>query len=223
MEIMHIKALILKKHKYLGDPINIIRIFNDKYVDEMSLFDYSQNKTINYELLKKISNEAFFPISYGGGIESLKMIEKVISCGYERVIINSHQYKETGFLENSIKEFGTSTIIAAIDIKNFFGRYKIYTNGGRDLVKFDLANYLIRLNNIGVSEIIINSITNDGTKSGYDYKLIDIVNEYLTNTNFIIAGGSRGKKILIYVGMIKLFLHVLLEVVLFFRENMTRF
>ena len=73
-----------------------------------------------------------------------------------------------------------------------------------------------------MSEIIINSITNDGTKSGYDYKLIDIVNEYLTNTNFIIAGGSR-KKILIYVGMIKLFLHVLLEVVLFFRENMTRF
>ena len=60
-------------------------------------------------------------------------------------------YKETGFLENSIKEFGTSTIIAAIDIKKFFGRYKIYTNGGRDLVKFDLANYLIRLNNIGVS------------------------------------------------------------------------
>ena len=62
------KGINFKKHKYLGDPINIIRIFNDKYVDEMSLFDYSQNKTINYELLKKISNEAFFPISYVGGI-----------------------------------------------------------------------------------------------------------------------------------------------------------
>ena len=75
-----------------------------------------------------------------------------------------------------------------------------------------------------MSEIIINSITNDGTKSGYDYKLIDIVNEYLTNTNFCNSWWiQRKKKILIYVGMIKLFLHVLLEVVLFFRENMTRF
>ena len=187
------KGVKFSNYKYLGDPINIIRIFNDKQVDEMTLLDIGNNSIINYELIKKISNEAFFPISYGGGIDSLNKIEKVLYSGYQRVIVNSYQYVDDSFLQNAIREFGSSTIIAAVDVKkSLFGKYRIYTNSGTNKINKNLDLLLDELDQKGVSEVIINSIDNDGTKKGYDYELIKLVENKLVNTNFMISGGSRG-------------------------------
>jgi cyclase len=187
------KGVKFNNYKYLGDPINIIRIFNDKQVDEMTLLDIGNNSLINYEFIKKISNEAFFPISYGGGIDSLKKIEQVLYCGYERVIINSHHYLDDSFLQKAIREFGSSTIIVAVDVKkSLLGKYRIYTNSGTNKLNKNLDEVLVDLDKKGVSEIIINSIDYDGTKRGYDYDLIKLVDKYLLNTNFMISGGSRG-------------------------------
>lgn len=187
------KGVKFSNYKYLGDPINIIRIFNDKLVDEMALLDIGNNSIINYELIKKISNEAFFPISYGGGIDSLKKIEKILCSGFERVIVNSHQFIDDFFLQNAIREFGSSTIIASVDVKkSIFGKYKVFTNLGTNKINKNLDSLLDELDKKGLSEIIINSIDNDGTKQGYDYELIKLVEKKLVNTNFMISGGSRG-------------------------------
>ena len=187
------KGKKFSNYRYLGDPINIVRIFNDKQVDEMALFDIGGKHDINYELLMKISNEAFFPISYGGGIDSLEKIERVLYCGYERVIVNSYHHADDYFLREAIREFGSSTIIAAVDVKkSLFGNYRIYTNSGTKRLEKKLDILLNELDEIGLSEIIINSIDNDGTRKGYDYELLSFVEKRLVNTNFMISGGSRG-------------------------------
>lgn len=189
------KGKKFKDHKYIGDPINAVKIFNDKEVDELVFIDITatiSNKRPNYQLLKNIAAECFMPLAYGGGISSLEMIKEILAIGIEKVILNSHAVLNPSFVKEATEYFGSSTIVAAIDVKkNFFGKYEVFIKSGTEKTKLNPFDWVRKLEELGVGEILINNIDKDGTSSGYDWSLIRDISS-IVNIPVIAGCGASG-------------------------------
>lgn len=193
--LLHDKGLVktvnFKSPKYIGDPINAIRIFNEKQVDELALFDISvtKNKTqIDFDLLKDIAVNANMPMTYGGGIKTVADASKIISLGFEKVSISSAFFDNPEILNMVTAEVGAQSVSVCLDVKKVNSEYSIFTHRGTIKVKLGLLEALELLENNSFGEIIINSIDRDGTFSGYDMELARIVREN-TSVNITILGG----------------------------------
>ena len=188
-----VKGTKFKKHKYIGDPINTFKIFNDKLVDEISIFNIEKNfnyNSDNLDYLERIFSEAFIPVSYGGNIKSLDTIRKIIKIGAEKIILNSAVHNDIQFLKNAIREFGESTINVCLDYKeDFFGRKHIYINHGTKKVSKNIEAHIKELNNLNVGELIIQSINREGTSLGFDYSYFNHLTQNL-RIQSVISGGS---------------------------------
>jgi imidazole glycerol-phosphate synthase subunit HisF len=170
------KSVRFKKFKYIGDPINAVRIFNEKEVDELVVIDTDsskKNSKPNFYLLERIAREAFMPMAYGGGLNNLDDVRRIIKLGYEKVIINSFALKKPEFIKEISRVSGSQSTLVCVDIKkNFFGKYSIYDHSKGVLVKKDLKNHIDQMIDNGAGEIIINSVDKDGTYEGYDLELL---------------------------------------------------
>lgn len=189
-----VKTFNFKNPKYLGDPINIIKIFNEKEVDELTIFDIdssSQGKTIDYEFLKKLSRESKMPICYGGGITNADQAEKIISMGIEKISINTAYLNNPNILEEISKRVGSQSVVLTLDIKKKFGNYFIYKLNGSLNTKKKLSDVLKSLNYHLVGEVVINCIHRDGTKEGFDINLIKQTYN-LVKSNYTVVGGCSG-------------------------------
>jgi cyclase len=176
---------------YVGDPINAIRIFNEKQVDELALFDISvtKNKTqIDFDLLKDIAVNANMPMTYGGGIKTVADASKIISLGFEKVSISSAFFDNPEILNMVTAVVGAQSVSVCLDVKKVKSEYSIFTHRGTIKVKLGLLETLELLENNSFGEIIINSIDRDGTFLGYDMELARIVREN-TSVNITILGG----------------------------------
>lgn len=171
-----VKTVQFKEPKYVGDPLNAVKIFNEKEVDELIFLDIlstPENRPIPLEFLKEVAEECFMPLAYGGGIKTLEDIRAILNIGIEKVIINSQLYKDLDFIREAVYQFGSSTIAASLDVKkNFWGKYELFSEGGRTNTKKDPVEFAKQLDSIGIGEIMINSIDRDGTMKGYDLDLI---------------------------------------------------
>lgn len=180
--------------KYVGDPINAVRIFNNKEVDELILLDYTatnEDRIPNFENIKEIVSEAFMPIGYGGGINSLDHIEKLFKIGIEKVILNSAAFSNENILTEAIKIFGSQSIVVSIDYrKDLFGNNVIYTQGGKLKQKIDIVTACKHFQELGVGEIMINSIDREGVMDGYDISTINKISHELLIP--VIASGGAG-------------------------------
>ena len=187
-----VKTLKFKDPKYVGDPINAIRIFNEKEVDELILLDIfasREGKEPNYEMIKKISEECFMPLSYGGGIKNLKQAKHIFSLGVEKICLQTASIEDTSFLKELISHYGSQSIVASIDVKkNWIGKYEIFHSSRRNTIKLNWKSFINKMIDIGVGEIVINSVDKDGTLSSPDLNLIKTVCE-ITNVPVIAAGG----------------------------------
>lgn len=187
------KGKKFKSHRYIGDPINTVKLFNDKGADELIFLDIeatARNK-IDYDLLKSISSESFMPLSYGGGISSLNQIYKLINLGFEKVVLNTHIFNNELLLKEAIKEFGSTTICVSIDYKhNFFGRKNVFINSGEIKTNLDPINYVEFLNDKGVGEILFNSIDKEGSRLGYEIDYFEEASK-VCNVPIIISGGCK--------------------------------
>ncbi len=167
-----VKTVKFKESTYVGDPINTVRIFNEKEVDEIFFLDIDASKTKKeppYELIQRIASECFMPFAFGGGINSLDQIEKIIKSGAEKVIINSNAFLNKTFIKEAVYRFGSSTIAVSIDVKKDFLRGNtVYIKGGTQSTGINPINYALEMENQGAGEILINSIDKDGTMTGYD-------------------------------------------------------
>ncbi len=188
-----VKTINFKNPKYIGDPINAVRIFNEKEVDELIFLDINASKLNvepNYQLLSNISGEAFMPMSYGGGITSLKQIEKILKLGFEKIVINSSFFSKKNLIQEAVKNFGSQSIIGAIDVrKNILNSYVVYKNSGLTKIKVTLKDHIASLMEAGVGEIFINSIDKDGYMKGYDLDLLKVVSS-LIKVPLIACGGA---------------------------------
>lgn len=189
-----VKTVKFKDPKYVGDPINAVKIFNDKEVDELIFLDISatiENRKPNFKVISDIANECFMPFGYGGGIRNLDDIKKLFNLGIEKVIINSYAFENPQFIKEASGIFGSQSIIVSIDVKkSLFGKYDVFTQSGKKNIKQDPVKYAILMENMGAGEIILNSIDRDGTMQGYDIELIKKVSESV-KIPIIACGGAN--------------------------------
>jgi len=189
------KGVSFKEHKYIGDPINAIKIFNEKEVDELVFLDITaskEGKSPNLQVLRDIASECFMPLGYGGGITSVEMIREILNVGIEKAIINTQAVRDTKLITDAVNYFGSSTIVASIDAKkNFLGKYQVFINSGSEKTNLNPIEWAKELERLGVGEIIINSIDKDGTMNGYDFELLKAVT-HAVKVPVIAAGGASG-------------------------------
>ena len=188
------KGVKFKNHKYVGDPINTVKIFNDKEVDELVIFDIEAsrlNKPINFELLENIASEAFMPIAYGGGIKTLDDAQKLFSLGIEKVVLNTSAIENLDLVKKLVDSYGSQSVVFSLDVKkSFFGKYEAYSYSGSKKVKMLPAELAKKMQDLGIGELIINSIDNDGVMQGYDLAIIKEIATQLTIP--VIACGGAG-------------------------------
>ena len=171
-----VKGERFKSHKYVGDPINAVRIFNEKEADELIFLDISatsQNSGPDFSSVKDIASEAFMPIAYGGGITTIAQIEKLFRSGIEKVIINSAFNADRMLVRNASSIAGAQSVVVSIDVrKSIFGRYEVYTHGGTKKTGIDPVAYARFAQEAGAGELMITNIDNEGLALGYDLEMI---------------------------------------------------
>ncbi|OFY18574.1 MAG: hypothetical protein A2W98_04905 [Bacteroidetes bacterium GWF2_33_38] len=186
-----VKSIQFSKHRYIGDVINAVKIFNEFGADELMLFDITahQKSDLDYDFLKEVTSECFIPISYGGSVNSLNKIENLLKIGIEKVCINS-AINDVEFVSEAVKKFGTSTISVCIDYKNVNEIPIVYFKNGTKNSRKNILNVISAILTLNVGEIIIQSIDRDGTYSGYDLTLLEEIRKNVKNP-IVIAGGCR--------------------------------
>ena len=189
-----VKGAQFQNHKYIGDPINAVKIFNEKEVDEIVFLDISATEEArgpNYDLIKDIASEAFMPFSYGGGISSVDQIEKLFSIGVEKVIINSEAYNNPLLITEASSIAGSQSIVVSIDVKkSFFGKYEVFINNGTKNTKQNPIEYALKMQALGAGELIICNISNEGMETGFDNKLL---NKICSSVDIpVVASGGAG-------------------------------
>ncbi|MHC1776977.1 MAG: AglZ/HisF2 family acetamidino modification protein [Lentimicrobium sp.] len=182
-----------KNARYIGDPINAVRIFNDLEADELIFLDImatKENRTISCELVKEIGDEAFMPFAVGGGIREVSQIRELLSSGAEKVVINTAAGRNIRLITDAANQFGEQSIVASIDVKkNIWGVYKVYINAGNESSDLLPHEYAKSLESAGAGEIMINSIDRDGMMGGYDLSLIKAITQAV-NIPVIACGGA---------------------------------
>lgn len=187
-----IKTINFEKEIYIGDPINAIKIFNEKKVDELIILDIEASK-LNYEpdykLIEKIALEANMPICIGGGIKNSEQANRIFNLGVEKICLSSILTQNLSILQELSSNVGSQSIGAVLDVKKIKNKYALFINNGEIKIDMDLKEFINSLQKNGVGEIIINSIDKDGQMNGYDFELVDeFINEI--NVPFTIVGGA---------------------------------
>lgn len=188
-----VKTKNFKNPKYLGDPINAVKIFNEKEVDELIFTDIraSINDSVpNYNLVHKIASECFMPFAYGGGINSVKQVYQILRQGAEKIILNTSSIKFDLVNKISLKS-GASSVVISIDVKKKNGKnYTCFSESGTRNLKISPIDLVKKVEKFGAGEIFLNSIDKDGTMNGYD---LDLINSVSKNTQLpVIACGGAG-------------------------------
>ncbi|WP_343634408.1 AglZ/HisF2 family acetamidino modification protein [Fluviicola sp.] len=188
-----VKTVQFRNPKYIGDPLNAIRIFNEKEVDELVFLDLDasvKGTPVQIRLLEEISGECFMPLSYGGGIKTIEDIRQIIQIGIEKVIIGTEAVENPQFVKQAVTEFGSSSICVSLDVqKNNSGEYRLYTRSATKLIDLDPLEYAQKLEQLGVGELLIHSIDREGTRSGYDLELIKAIRRAV-KIPVVVSGGA---------------------------------
>ena len=179
-----VKTVGFNTPKYVGDPINAVRIFNEKEVDELAFFDIDatvNNQEPNYVLIEKLANQSRMPLCYGGGIKKLEQALKIFSLGIEKIALSSSAIYNPKLIAEIAERVGSQSVIVVLDVKKkLFGGYEVYTHNGKKPTGINPLTFTAEIEKMGVGEIIINSIDKDGMMNGYDLNLIQKVSETIT-------------------------------------------
>lgn len=190
-----VKTVKFDKSKYIGDPINAIKIFNDKEVDELVVLDIEASKRssgINFNLLSRINKEAFMPLGYGGGIKSIEDVKRILGLGYEKIIINSSAINNPDIISEAANVCGSQSVVVCLDIKkSLFGNYLLYNYKRKKTFSIDPFEYIKKMEELGAGELIVYSVDRDGTFSGYDISLLKKVTSIVSIP--VVALGGAGK------------------------------
>jgi cyclase len=189
-----VKSIQFKNHRYLGDPLNAARLFNEMGADELIVLDISAGKkkrSIDPKLVESISNETRMPLAVGGGVSDLSTIRQLIEAGAEKIIIGSAAIENPSFVAAACTAFGSSTITVCLDVKqSFFGKHYIATQNGQIAHPVDVVKTAIDMEKMGVGELILQSIQSDGTMKGYDIKTLQEIDQAVSIP--IVALGGAG-------------------------------
>lgn len=190
-----VKTIRFKSPAYVGDPINTVRIYNDKEVDELILLDITatpEKKKPQFKLIAEIASECFMPFVYGGGIRCLEDIEFLFALGAEKIALNTYAHENPAFIEDAARRYGSQSVIVSIDARrDWFGRYQVYSHSGAKPVGMDPVRCAQRAEQLGAGEILLTSMDRDGTFEGYDVDLLKRVTAAVAVP--VIACGGAGR------------------------------
>lgn len=188
-----VKTRKFKDAVYVGDPINAVRIFSEKEVDELVVLDIGASRggrEPNYDLIAEIAGECFMPVAYGGGIRSLDQVRRLIRSGVEKVVINSAACESMQVISDAAQVFGSQAVMAAVDVRRgLLGGYRVVAKSATIETKLRLEDHVKALVKAGAGEIFLNSVDRDGTMAGYDLDLIRFVAGKIT-VPLVACGGA---------------------------------
>lgn len=190
-----VKTKKFKEPAYIGDPVNAIKIFNEKGADELMFLDISatvNNAPPRLDLIEEIASECFMPVCYGGGIRDVAVMKEIFKVGIEKVSISSYAIENPDFIREAADIFGSQSIVVSIDVKKgLFGKYEVLTHNAKKKTGYDPLSYAIKAEKMGAGELLINSVDRDGTMSGYD---IELLKKISANVGIpVVACGGAGK------------------------------
>ena len=189
-----VKTINFKDPKYVGDPINAVKIFNEKSVDELIVTDIDatvKNIDPDYSMIEKLAMECRMPLCYGGGINNANQAKQIFSLGVEKIAISSSAITNPKLITELSDSVGSQSVVIVMDIKKkFLGKdYELVTHNGTKKTGINPLKFVEEIKELGVGEIVINSIDRDGTMKGYDYQLIDKIRN-ITTLPMTILGGA---------------------------------
>jgi len=189
-----VKTVQFGKHGYIGDPINTVRIFNELEVDELCFLDIRasvQKRAPNLRILSEIANECFMPLSYGGGVKDSDTAKKILSIGFEKIVLNTAVIENPKLITEIANHSGNQSVIVSIDVKKtLFGAYHVYSTDGSVKTKLDPIEWAKKAQDFGAGELLVTSMDRDGTWKGFDVEFTkQITNEVSIP---VIANGGAG-------------------------------
>jgi len=187
-----VKTVNFKNPNYIGDPINAVKIFNEKKADELFLLDIDatvKKYQPNFQLIKNIARESRMPICYGGGIKNLDQAKKIFNFGVEKIALSSIIFENNNIISDISNFSGSNSTVVVLDIKKIENEYSIYTHNGKTKVNVDMIKLINQLEKLGTGEIVINSIDRDGSMKGFDFELIDSIIDKI-HVPVTILGGA---------------------------------
>jgi len=189
-----VKTVQFKAPKYVGDPINAIRIFNDKRVDELIVLDITasrERREPSYALIEEIASECFMPLCYGGAVRSAAQAKKIVNLGVEKIAVNHAAIARPELVREIAAELGSQSVVACIDVKKtWLGQYRVYDSGTGKLTDKDPFEHADALVRMGAGELMVNSVDRDGTQHGYDQDLVRRFTARLS-VPVIACGGAK--------------------------------
>ncbi|MDD3196209.1 MAG: AglZ/HisF2 family acetamidino modification protein [Paludibacter sp.] len=198
--LLHQKGLVktvrFKDPKYVGDPINAVKIFNEKEVDELIVLDIDasvEGREPDYKLIEHLAVECRMPLCYGGGIKTVEQAQRIFNLGVEKIAVSSLAVEHPEVLTELAARVGNQSVVVVMDVKkNFFGsRYELYVHNGKKATGLDPVQFARRMQDAGAGEIVVNSIDQDGMMNGYDFKLIEAVRNAVTIPLTVMGGAGK--------------------------------
>lgn len=190
-----VKTVRFKNPTYLGDPINIVKIFNDKEVDEIVLLDITataEGRRPQIEYITRVASECFMPMGYGGGIRDLNDIRQILALGVEKIIMNSYAVEKPDFVRAAADLVGSQSIVVSIDVRrSLLGKYEVVTHAGTRATGLEPVRFATQMAAAGAGELMVNSIDRDGMMQGYDLELTRRIAEAVP-IPVIACGGAGG-------------------------------
>jgi imidazole glycerol-phosphate synthase subunit HisF len=190
-----VKTIKFNRYHYIGDPCNTVRIFNELEVDELCFLDIRasvEGRNPNLKILSEIANECFMPLSYGGGIRDFQTAKRILSLGFEKLIVNTHvTLTDKSFITKLAEHFGSQAIVGSIDVKkNIWGKAQVYTKDGTYKTGLDPVIWAQQLVEMGAGELLVTSIDREGTWDGFDVEQIQKITDAVSVP--VIANGGAG-------------------------------
>jgi cyclase len=190
-----VKTIKFRNPRYIGDPINAIRIFNEKEVDELVMLDINASREAReprFELIETCASECFMPFSYGGGVTSLQHFASLYKIGVEKVIVNSLCLRSPEVVREAVTRYGSSSVVGAVDYRrSFLGGFRVHSSVGAVTRRGVVDHCRFLTENLGVGEILLSAVDRDGTWEGFDIEMVSTVADAI-HVPLIASGGAGG-------------------------------
>jgi cyclase len=189
-----VKTVNFKNPKYVGDPINAVKIFNEKAVDELAVFDIDATvlgKEPNYSLIERLASQSMMPLCYGGGVKTVEQAQRIFSLGIEKIASSSAVLQNPKLITQIADRVGSQSVIVVLDVKKkLLGGYEVFTHNGKKATGINPFKFVEEAQKLGAGEIVINAIDKDGMMKGYDLDLIAKVREKISLPMTVLGGAG---------------------------------
>lgn len=190
-----VKTVQFDNPKYVGDPLNAVRIFNEKEVDELLVIDIdatAQNREPDYQLIQNLAGECRMPLCYGGGVKTVEQIQRIVGLGVEKVSFSSSAVVTPNLITEAAEKVGSQSVVVVLDVRKsgFLRKHEVYTHNGTKKTGLNPVDFARKVQKLGAGEVVINSIERDGHMKGYDLHLVQEIRDAIDLPLTVLGGAG---------------------------------